>query len=193
MVDKCVWPRCRADTAGAIRAGGKTYRLCNYHGDMVQDTDVARMKRARSKLHMPIPKKIRGYVVTEPEMCTARCACLDCGYPVSLAIYTNEFPEGTRGVPCCNLHYSRVADEGLPGWDGVWHRFIPGCGLAPSPLFEENTVKAVEAAETPLETTGKTLEEVFEETEPTEREEELTKSLMDRLASGDFDFDAPEE
>lgn len=172
MPDKCVWPKCHQPCTGAIKdANGKTFELCDAHNDMVQDENDSRARRSRKKLGMSMPYKIRGYIVNvTSEESKARCAVKGCGHPISLVIYTDAFPESTRGMPVCMSHYRAVGDDLI--WDGAWHKFIPGCVLDDAPLFGEDV--GVE-------------EKSKDETVP----KEDARSWADRLASGDFD--APED
>ena len=189
MTTRCAWPGCRLETAASIRAGNKTFQLCDYHGDMVQSENEASMRRARNKLGMEIPTKIRGFVPSMSGMqARARCAYPNCGHPVSLVMYTDNFSEeSTHGIPVCQDHWRTIEEDGLKWnsleWDSVWHKFIPGCGLTPAPLFKKTSPEEKE------EMAKIVTEKIWAATE--ERKER--KSIAERLAAGEFDFDPPEE
>lgn len=184
MSERCDWPHCRLPYASTMHADNKVFRLCDTHSEMVQDEDNVRMKRARKKLGMALPGRINGYIPAGGSVeAGARCAYKDCGYPMSLVIYTPTFPKEVGGVPACNSHYRKIQDEDIE-WDGAqyWRRFITSCSLDDDPLFDEDKSKKPK---------DKTLVEVFEEEEPTEEDLGLAQSLMERLAGGAFD--APED
>ncbi len=135
MSERCDWPRCRLLHESTIHDGNKIFHLCNKHSDMVQDEDDAYLRRARKKIGMAMPRKISGYVPASfSKESEARCAHKDCGYPVSLIIYTPTFPKETGGVPVCRNHWKETQDNDIK-WSGVWERFIVCCGLDSAPLF----------------------------------------------------------
>jgi len=55
MGKHCDWPKCGQPTACYYHLGAKTWDLCDYHGDLVQDEDQGTLKRARKKIGMPMP------------------------------------------------------------------------------------------------------------------------------------------
>ena len=193
MSDLCMWPGCRLEYAVMVHDGKRMFSFCDIHGDMIHDEVSASMKRARKKAGMEVPVKIRGYVVgLSTDVHSARCAYPGCGYPVSLVIYTDDFPEHTRGIPACNDHYTAIEKSGIPNWDGVWHRFIPGGKLDALPLFGEDGSVIPDippAPESPKKErkAAEIVKEVEVSKEVVEKETAYGKGLMERLLSGDFD------
>jgi hypothetical protein len=122
------------------------------------------MRRARKKIGMPMPVHM-GRMPTREED-DARCAFPECGYPVS--IVCDE-------VPLCNDHKGRQKEF---DFDGIWHKFLPGCKLDSAPLLDRRPE-------------GKTLIEVFAEEEKKEEAQEDNgfdvDDFMKRLSGGEFD------
>jgi len=56
--EQCCWPGCRLSYTSITHAGGKAFRLCDAHHDMIQDEDEKRKRRARNKLGMAMPEKL---------------------------------------------------------------------------------------------------------------------------------------
>lgn len=163
-MSKCCWPHCRLPSAVTYSLRDtRGFILCEKHGDLVQDEDESVMRRSRRKIGMPLPGTYPGGMPTREES-NARCSFPGCGRPVSLVRYR----EDGQKAPVCDEHEKEEDYE----WDGVWQRFLPCCKLGNAPLFESN---------------GKTLMEVFAEEEPTEEDKERLGSLMERLASDEFD------
>jgi len=72
MDEHCTWPKCRQPVACFFQLGTKSWRLCEYHGDLVQDEDLGVLKRARKKIGMPMPvveirPELPAELPTEPE------------------------------------------------------------------------------------------------------------------------------
>jgi len=128
------------------------------------------LKRARKKIGMPLPTMYPGRMLRTDE--DARCSFPKCGYPASLVRYRQD---GLQ-APVCNDHKDREDYA----WDGIWHHFIPGCGLAPKPMGAQPEQPAQPAQAEPA---------VSEPEEAVVEEDADFSDFEARLASGSYDWD----
>lgn len=128
------------------------------------------MRRARKKIGMPLPERYPGRMIRMSE--NARCSFPKCGYPASLVRYRQD----GKHAPLCGTHKDAENYE----WDGVWHEFIPGCGLDPKPMSQGEADEVVVPIEVPEKPTA----------EPVEEDDDADFSDFEaRLASGSYDWE----
>ena len=118
-----------------------------------------------------MPERYPGRVISMKE--SARCAVPGCGCPASLVRYRQD---GLHS-PLCNEHKDREDFV----WDGVWHEFIPGCGVAPRPLEGHSHAEPVERPRAPPEAP--------EEEGVVDDDDADFSEFESRLASGNYDWE----
>jgi len=173
------------ESAGIIVVGSKKYGFCDAHLESVMSENAGAAKRARKRSGMPSPPKANALVPGRHDDIRkrARCAVDGCGRPLVAVMFTARFPKEMGGIPVCGEHWSAAVQDNIE-WDGVWHKFISGCQLDQSPLFEDNEVvtAVVESASANevVVTKKEASEKVDVEVALTEEEDAFMQELLKR-------------